>query len=114
MKGIEKEFFFFRPFDVFMIPVSEYLQDLILLLGRGLAVLNPYKSRFFVIWQKSISQPCLVWTIVSIACIYHRLITTRLVYKSSLRRCLIIYTMQCNYSGARKEIANNYRYIINN
>jgi hypothetical protein len=24
-----------------MIPVSEYLQDLILLLGRGLAVLNP-------------------------------------------------------------------------
>ena len=41
MKGIEKEFFFFCPFDVFMIPVSEYLQDLILLLGRGLAVLNP-------------------------------------------------------------------------
>jgi hypothetical protein len=47
-----------------MIPVSEYLQDLILLLGRGLAVLNPYTFKFFVILQKSISQQCLVWTIV--------------------------------------------------
>jgi len=28
---MEEEFFFFCPFDVFMIPMLEYLQDLILL-----------------------------------------------------------------------------------